>query len=82
MEEQEQKGKNPRKLPDLRPALEYSSLGIQIAAIIFLGAYLGKYLDERYQTSKNWFTLGLVLFSVAVAMYFALRQLNAKNKKK
>ncbi len=57
-----------------------STLGIQIAAFIFAGAWVGGWLDEKYQTEKSWFTLGLVLFSTAVAMYYAIVRLNQLNK--
>lgn len=58
-----------------------SGIGVQLAATIFLGAYTGQYLDQKYQNEKSWFTLGLVLLSVAIALYNALRQINRLNNK-
>ena len=56
-----------------------STLGIQIAAFIFGGAYAGGWLDEKYNTEKAWFTLGLVLLTTALAMYYAIVRLNKLN---
>jgi F0F1-type ATP synthase assembly protein I len=56
-----------------------SGIGLQMGATIFLGAYLGKYLDEKYPSGKRWFTIGLTLFSVALALYFVLKQVNRIN---
>ena len=56
-----------------------SGIGLQMGVTIFLGAYLGKYLDEKYPSDKKWFTIGLTLFSVAVALYNVLRQVNRIN---
>ncbi len=57
-----------------------STLGIQIAAFIFAGAYAGGWLDEKYNTDKAWFTLGLVLLTTALAMYYAIVRLNKLNR--
>ena len=75
---------NKPKLPagkDARAILAYSSLGIQVAVIVGGFAYLGKWLDEKYPMDKKWFTLGLVLFGVAVSIYYVIRQLNEINNR-
>jgi F0F1-type ATP synthase assembly protein I len=58
-----------------------SGIGFQMGATIFLGAVLGKYLDERYPSSKKWFTIGCTLFAVVVALYMVLKQVNRLNEK-
>jgi F0F1-type ATP synthase assembly protein I len=73
------------KLPkseNIRPALEYSSLGIQIAVLVGGAAYLGKWLDLKYHTNKPWFALALVLLAVALSIYYTIRQLNNMNNRK
>ena len=60
--------------------LQYSGLGMQIAIIIGGGSWLGSWLDEKYQTERSWFTLGLVLLSVTLAMVYAIKTLNRLNK--
>jgi F0F1-type ATP synthase assembly protein I len=58
-----------------------SGIGFQMGATIFLGAMLGKYLDGLYPSSKKWFTIGFTLFSVVVALYMVLKQVNRINEK-
>lgn len=45
----------------------------QMAAIIFGGSYLGLWLDKHYQLKTPVFTASLALFSVFLAMYFAIK---------
>jgi len=39
----------------------FSSVGIQMGVIIALFAWLGTYLDEKYQNDTQWWTVGLSL---------------------
>lgn len=57
-----------------------SGIGFQMGATIFLGAMLGKYLDERFPSNKKWFTIGCTLLSVAIALYMVLKQVNRLNE--
>ncbi|PWL32677.1 MAG: hypothetical protein DCO96_02295 [Fluviicola sp. XM-24bin1] len=47
---------------------------------IFLGAYIGRWLDNTYPSDKKWWTIGLTIFSVAVALYSTLKQVNRLNE--
>ena len=58
----------------------FIGIAAQMGVTIFLGAYLGKYLDEKYPSNKKWFTIGLTLLAVFVALYNVLRQLNKQAK--
>jgi hypothetical protein len=58
-----------------------SGIGFQMGVTIFIFAYLGKYLDAKYPSEKKWWTIGLTLFGVAVALYFVLKQVNKINSK-
>lgn len=58
----------------------FSGMGIQMGATIYLGAWAGKWLDEKYPMEKNWFTIGLTLFAVGVSLYNVLQQVNRYNK--
>ncbi len=60
--------------------LQLSGMGIQMGTTIFLGAYAGKWLDEKFPMDKKWFTIGLTLLSIIIAMYFVLQQLKKINK--
>lgn len=56
-----------------------SGIGIQMAATIFLGAFLGRYLDDKYPMEKKWWTIGLIIFAVAISLYNVLKQVNRLN---
>lgn len=60
--------------------LQLMGVAAQMGATIFLGAYLGKKLDEKYPSDKKWFTMGLTVFSVVIALYMVLKQLNKINE--
>lgn len=55
-------------------------IATQMGATIFLGAYFGKMLDEKYPSNKKWFTMSLTIFSVVAALYMVLRQVNKINE--
>jgi F0F1-type ATP synthase assembly protein I len=69
--------KNKRKQPSR--FLTLTMVATQMGVTIFLGASLGKYLDERYSTPKPWFTISLTLFSLLVSLYSVLKQVNKLN---
>lgn len=60
-------------------ALKYTGIAAQMGVTIFLGAYLGKYLDEKYPMDKKWFTIGLTLLGVGLSLFNVIRQLNKMN---
>ena len=61
--------------------LVFTGIAFQMGATIFLGAYFGKMLDEKYPSDKKWFTLGLTLLALVVSMYNILNQLKRINEK-
>jgi len=62
--------------------IRLSGIGIQMGATIFIGAYLGKYLDGRFPSNKKWFTIALTLLAVGISLYNILRQVNKLNEEK
>lgn len=54
-------------------------VAIQMGLTIFLGAYFGKYLDEKYPNDKNWFTMILTISSVFISLYLVVQQLKKLN---
>ena len=60
--------------------LRLSGIGAQMGVTIFLGAYIGRWLDDAYPSDKKWWTIGLTLFSVVVALYSVLKQVNKLNE--
>lgn len=45
-----------------------------MGVIIYLGAWGGKSLDEKYSDGANTYTIILTLAAVAVSMYLVVRQ--------
>ena len=60
--------------------LVLTGIAIQMGVTVFLGAYLGKYLDMKYSFSKKWFTMLLTILSIGISIYFLLRQLKRINE--
>ena len=55
--------------------LKYSGLGIQLIAIVALGAFAGVKLDKAFPIGRfPLFTLLLTLFALAAAMYFLFKE--------
>jgi F0F1-type ATP synthase assembly protein I len=65
----------------LKRVAELSGIGLQLAATIFAGAYLGSYLDDHYPLGeKRIYTLLLTLLFTAAAMFNVLRQINKNDE--
>ncbi|CAM4320002.1 AtpZ/AtpI family protein [Flavobacterium terrigena] len=58
--------------------LQLISIPAQMGIVIFLFAYLGQYLDEKYE-SENYVKIFTVV-GVFLAMYNVIRQVNQLNK--
>ncbi|HET7360549.1 MAG TPA: AtpZ/AtpI family protein [Salinimicrobium sp.] len=76
----EEPDKKEKKNSRLKNWTILSGIGFQMGATIFICAWIGKELDERYPMEKNWFTIGFVLFGVAASLYVVLKQLKSFNK--
>lgn len=64
----------------LKSYVQFSGVAFQMGATIFLGAYGGKFLDQKYEVEDKWFTIGLTLAAVGLSLYNVLRQVNRLNK--
>lgn len=60
--------------------LRFSGLGIQMGIIIGGFAWLGSYLDDKYNNKTPWWTLGLSLFGVASALYLMIKEVIKMSK--
>lgn len=58
----------------------YSSIAIQMFAIIGIGTFIGVKLDEKYPNKNNLFTLILSLSSVIGSIILVIRQIIANSK--
>lgn len=66
------------KLKSLNKWMQLISIPAQMGVVIFLFAYLGQYLDEKYQ-SENYVKIFTVV-GVFLALYNVIRQVNQMSK--
>lgn len=59
----------------MRAVAKYSGIAFQMLATIGLSAWAGVWLDGHYRTKTPWFTIGLMLLGVLVALYQVIRSL-------
>ncbi|MCY2686566.1 AtpZ/AtpI family protein [Salinimicrobium sp. TH3] len=71
--------KNNDKKSQLKNWAVFTGIAFQMGATIFICAWIGKKLDERYPMEKNWFTIGFVLFGLVASVYVVLKQLKRYN---
>ena len=57
-----------------------SAIGVQMAAIIAVGTFVGVTLDEKHPNDTNVFTLIGSLFSVILSIYFVIRRVISASK--
>ena len=67
--------KGPQKGPLNSAYAKYSGIGIQMFAIIGLGAFAGVQLDAYLGNENNLYTIIISLVAVFAAMYFVIRQI-------
>ncbi len=60
--------------------LSLMGVAAQMGVTIYLGAFFGKKLDEKYPNEKNYFTIFLTLFAVFIAVYIIIKQLKRINQ--
>jgi len=60
----------------------FSGMAFEMAAIIGTGVWVGYQLDKKWQTGGPWFTAGLGLLSVFLALYYPISRLIKWNEKK
>lgn len=70
----EPKKKPSEKRQQYNTYLKFSGIAIQMGVIIGLGSWAGHSLDEKFNTSKPYYTLVLALTSIAVALYLIIKE--------
>jgi F0F1-type ATP synthase assembly protein I len=74
--------KNQKPREQLNAYAKYSSIAIQMFAIIGIGSFAGVKLDEYFSNTNNVFTIILSLSSVIFAITFVIRQIISASKDK
>jgi len=72
----EDKEKHKKKQPKF---IALTGIAVQMGVTIYLFSYLGKYIDEKYLISQNYWTIGLTMLGLVVAFYVLLKQLKSIN---
>jgi F0F1-type ATP synthase assembly protein I len=72
--------KDKKDKPKKSDQLRFSSLGFQMAITIGLGAWLGTWLDEKYRTEDPYYSIGCILFAIAIALYQVIREVTRMSK--
>ena len=58
--------------------IRYSSLGLEMMAMIILGTFLGYKIDQWMENEFKGFTLGLLILSVIGSIYHSIRKILKK----
>ena len=75
METQKPQPRSRKPLQRGNAILRYSAMTTQMAVVIFIFIYAGRYLDQQQWLSFPLFTLLGSLFGVALALYGVIRDL-------
>jgi ATP synthase protein I len=65
---------NNQKKKQRNKWLSLINIPIQMGAIIFVFAFVGKWLDEKYPNPKEIYTKSITILGVFLAMYNVYRQ--------
>ncbi|MEO0045902.1 MAG: hypothetical protein RL705_1093 [Bacteroidota bacterium] len=71
---------NPQKKKARNKWLALINIPVQMGVIVFLFAYLGRWLDEKYTNPHRIYVKILTMVGVAIAFYNLNRQLKEINK--
>jgi hypothetical protein len=71
---------NPQKKKARNKWLALINIPVQMGVIVFLFAYLGRWLDEKYSNPHRIYVKILTMVGVAIAFYNLNRQLKEINK--
>ncbi len=68
----------PKKKPHNK-YLQLTGIAFQMGVTLYLATYLGKKLDEYFQTEKRIYTIIATLLGLLIAIWNVLRQLKKVN---
>ncbi len=71
----QQNRKNKNKFDDF---IRYSGLGFEMMAIIALGTFGGYKIDQWMDNDFKWATLGLMVLSVVISIFYGIRNILKK----
>lgn len=71
---------NPKPKKSFRDYVVFSGIAVQMGITIWLGVFLGKYLDRHFELSKKYFTISLTLLALVASIYNVIIQLKQFNE--
>lgn len=77
-EEEKRETKDSRKKPPLYEYARYMGVGIQMAAAVVLGFFLGQWIDKKVTMEFPLFTLIGSLFGVGAGLFYVIREFGSK----
>lgn len=69
--------KKKADMEHMKTYVRYSGLGFQVIIIILLGAWLGKWLDEKLSNDFPALTLTITFLSVFLSMYYLYKKVSS-----
>ena len=72
-QQQPHKGKKKRQQPNA--ILRYSGMATQMAIIILVFVFVGRWLDGHFATEKPFYTAGLTVLGVVLSVYYMIKDL-------
>lgn len=72
--------KNPNRSNRIKNYARYSGIAFQMIVVIGLGSYAGVKLDDAFPNEYSLFTIIFSLISVAIALYYVIRQVSDLSK--
>ncbi len=73
----QQKDSKRRQSKNARDLAKYSGLGFQMLVIIGLGAFLGRYLDQKFETG-NLLTAFSTLVFIFISFYIVFKEISKR----
>ncbi len=74
------KSDSDKNLNKVNAFAKFSSIGIQMAAIIVGFVLLGNYLDEHFESKTPWITIVCSLVGVFGGLYLVIKEVISLNK--
>lgn len=68
--------KEKKSKKQYNPALKYAGMAMQMAIMIGIGIFAGKWLDNYFQTDKPYFTIFLAIFFLSAVLYSIIRDVS------
>lgn len=77
-QEETKKSKKQPEKNNTNSILRYSGMGLQMGAIMLLGAWGGIQIDKYFGIENNIFTATLTILAVIIAVYLTIKDLIKK----